>query len=400
MERLLEKDVVLKVVAVLLAVFLWVQATAELNPVEQFTFDGIGVVPESVPEGLVVMGNPRPAKVNIAVRCRTRVREKLTSSDFAALVSLEGGHAGTYDYPVEVSAPEGVELVEISPTTVSVTLEEVATAEVPVRVELAGTCPEGYAAGEVSVVPAVVTARGPVTAVSRVVRAVAHYDLSSATGDVSQVLTVIPVDAGGSRVPQVGLVPSEVTMSLPVFTLPPPESLDIDPTLVGSPAEGYAVLRVRCVPDRASVRPRPGEVVAVDRLHTEPVDISGRTADVTATVKVVVPPEAASVTPGEVDVTVEIGPARALSGLPVAVRNVAQGLEAEVRPQTVSLVITGPRNLLDRLGAGDVSAWVDASGRGSGTYSALVEVDLPAWSLDRLEVFICNPPEVTLILGP
>ncbi|HCW50631.1 MAG TPA: hypothetical protein DGR79_00960, partial [Clostridiales bacterium] len=148
MERLLEKDVVLKVVAILLAVFLWVQATAEVNPVERFTFDGVGVVPESVPEGLVVMGNPRPAKVNIAVRCRMRVGEKLTSSDFAAVVSLEGGHAGTYDYPVEVSAPEGVELVDISPTTVSVTLEEVGTAEVPVTVELGGTCPEGYAAGE------------------------------------------------------------------------------------------------------------------------------------------------------------------------------------------------------------------------------------------------------------
>ncbi|MEW6032519.1 MAG: CdaR family protein [Bacillota bacterium] len=400
MDRLLNRDVFLQILSILLAIVLWIQATAEQNPEDQFIFDGVPVTAAGVPEGMVVAGTLRPAKVNITVRCGRRLAERLTSAEFQARVSLEGGHIGTYAYPVEVSVPAGVELVEISPATVSVSLEKMAEAEVGVVVRPAGSCSEGFMPGPPSVSPPAVAVRGPESEVSRVVEVLARPDLTSATADVSALVDLVPLDGRGSVVSGVTLHPARATVTVPVIALPAAESVDIEPVLAGSPAPGYAVLRVLISPDRASVRPEPGRTIDFDRVATAPVDISGATADVRQTVRLVTPPGVASVLPVEVEVTVVIGGSVTLGSIPVVVRNVPPGLTAAVKPAAVVLVVRGPRALLDRLGQADVVAWVDAGGRGSGTASVPVSVEFAGWTEGRLELVASDPAEVTLTLGP
>jgi len=144
LDRLLERNVILQVVAVILAVALWVTATAEQNPEDQHTFDAVPLGIRDAPEGLAVTGPPRPAKVNITVRCRRRVYEKLDSGSFEAFVSLAGGNEGDCDYPVEVVLPEDVELVEINPASASVTLAKVVEHQMPVDPVLVGNPAEDF----------------------------------------------------------------------------------------------------------------------------------------------------------------------------------------------------------------------------------------------------------------
>jgi len=216
LDRLLERNVVLQVFAVLLAVVLWFLATADQNPEEQFTFDAVPVSARDAPEGLTITGAPRPAKVNIKITCRRRVADKLDSSDFEAFVSLAGGNEGTYDYPVEVGLPDNVELVEINPATVSVTLEETVAIDVPVEVTLTGPGPEGYTIGEITVDPEKVIVRGPASVVARVRHAAAGFDPSGATSRTSRTVSIAAVDADGSAVSGVDLAPSQVTVTIDV----------------------------------------------------------------------------------------------------------------------------------------------------------------------------------------
>lgn len=399
MDRLLRRDGVLQVVAVLLALVLWVQAAAERNPEGQFTFDAVPVETAQVPSGLVVSGNPRPAKVNLTIRCRRRVFERLAGDSFTVIASLQGGQAGTYDYPVEVTLPEGVELVEISPAAVSVTLDRQASAEVPVGWRLTGVLPEGHSAGEVSVTPELVTVSGPAGSVSRVVRAVAQLDVSAVTGDFTTELPLHGVDAQGAVIPGLTFSPVRATVVIKVLELPAAVSLDVEPTLVGSPAEGYAVIGVSCSPTRASLRPGPGQTIDFNLLRTMPVDISGQTADVIATVGLALPETVASAVPAEVEVTVKIGPSMTLTDLRVEVRGAAPGLRVAAQPGTVDLVVRGPKPLLDQLKADDLSVWVSAAGLGAGTHQLPVNVELPAWATGQLEVAICSPATVTVTLG-
>lgn len=399
LDRLLNKDWVLQVLSVLLALVLWVQATAVQNPEDRFTFNAIPVLADKVPDGVVVTGSPRPSKVNITVRCRRRVGEKLSAASFAASVLLDDGRVGSYDYPVGVSVPAGVELVEISPASVSVTLERTASAKVPVTTRLAGASPEGYSASEPTVTPGMVTAKGPASVVSRVAEAVAEVDISTATADTSATVPLAALDANGNLLKGVTFTPAEVAVSVTVVALPAAESVDVAPVLTGSPAPGYAVLGFTSNPDRVSVRPKPGRTIDFDRVKTQPVDISGSTSDVEAVAALVVPDGVYSLKPAEVQVTVKIGASRSFLAVPVVIRNVPEGYVVSVSPLQVDIVVRGPRSLLDQLSAGDLTAWVDAAGHGIGSVPARINVDFPAWTEGKLEVFTITPSEATLTVG-
>lgn len=398
MGRQLSKDVPLQVLSVLLAVVLWMQASAVQNPVDRFDFSGVPVVIEDVPEGLVVTAPPQPHRTDVTLKCRRRVADRLDPSSLVAKVSLLGGVAGTADFAVRVDAPEGVEVVSVSPGSVSVTLETVSTAEAPVQPKLVGTVPSGYVAGAPSAAPGVVTVRGPASAVWRVATVVAKIDVSQATSDISTRAVLEARDSQGTIVAGVTFVPADVVVSAAVTALPAPVSVDVDPILTGSPASGYAVLGITCEPARVQARPGIGGTIDFDRLPTEPVNIAGSTSDVEATVKVVVPDGVAEVVPAEVMVTVEIGWAVSFEGLTVAVREVPSGLVASVSPPEVGVLIRGPRSLLDRLTADDVDVWVDASGRSAGQWTVVVNVTLPDWA-QGLDVVGVNPDEVSLTLG-
>ncbi len=399
MDRRLSKDIGLQVLSVVLAVVLWIQATAVQNPIDRFTFDGVPVVYGGVPQGLVVADVLHPTKVNVTVKCRRRIGEKLNAASFQAKVSLEAGRTGSADYPVEITGPAGVEIIEISPAAVQVTMERAASAQVPVEARAIGTVPDGYSAGMPVPTPTQVTVSGPASEVGRVVKAVAEVDLTGAQADLASRARLVATDANGSPVAGVSFSPAEVSVVVPVVALPAAESVDVDAALSGTPAAGYAVLRITTDPARVQVRPEPGKSVDFTHILTEPVDISGVTSDLTTTARLVVPDGIASVTPAAVEVVVEIGASREFTDLPVSVRNVGTGLQGSVSPATVDLVLRGPRAILDRLVAGDISVWVDAAGKPAGQSDVAVNVTFPDWAAGEIEVTSADPANVTLTLG-
>jgi YbbR domain-containing protein len=77
-------------------------------------------------------------------------------------------------------------------------------------------------------------------------------------------------------------------------------------------------------------------------------------------------------------VEVQILPApleRTFRGLPVHWRNLASNLTAQFVPARVDVTARGSREELNRLGAGDLSAYVDVSGLGAGEYSLPVRAE-------------------------
>jgi YbbR domain-containing protein len=62
----------------------------------------------------------------------------------------------------------------------------------------------------------------------------------------------------------------------------------------------------------------------------------------------------------------------------VQATGVAAGLVAETDPSTVSVIVSGPEAALAALAATDVTATVDASGKGAGTSQADVVLKVPA----------------------
>lgn len=149
----------LKAIALVLGTLLW------------FTISGYQIerrisVPVSyrnVPGPLELTGE-QIDRVSVHVRGDDNIVSALGEGSLRVVVDLAGSQPGANIVPLRtahVSAPAGVEVMQIDPSTVTVALERAAQITVPVRPTIEGQPAPGYAVGAITIEPSTVTVAGP-----------------------------------------------------------------------------------------------------------------------------------------------------------------------------------------------------------------------------------------------
>lgn len=164
---------------------------------------------------------------------------------------------------------------------------------------------------------------------------------------------------------------------------PPTVSIELEPTgrrtvpvlpvLDGEPAEGYVAGSIRVDPPSVDVVGPESRLQKLTTATTEPIPLQGTSATVRDRVTVGVNDGALRVVePRSVLVTVAIEPApveRSIGNVPVAFRNIEDGLRAVATPATVTVVIRGSREQVAALERDQLDVWVDLSSLGRGRYT-------------------------------
>ena len=191
----------------------------------------------------------------------------------------------------------------------------------------------------------------------------------------------VPVDAAGNLVEGVQADPPTVQVSVPVLSTTSTRTVPVLWALRGAVASGYWISRVTTDPIAVQVQGTPESIAVVDRIETAAIDVSGLAANRSFRVQLLLPAGVTLLQPTDATVGVTVIPLSGTRPFPlVAVQTtgVGTGLSAETDPATVSVVVSGPAAALAALGPTDVTATVDATGKGPGTYPADVVLKLPA----------------------
>jgi YbbR domain-containing protein len=118
----------------------------------------------NTPAGLQITGRPLQ-EVSVHIRGGYSQIAQLGRTDVAAMVDLAGAQAGTMVLalsPDQVSAPLGIEVTQVDPGSLTITLEEASAKGVPVRPIIHGEPADGFATGAITVEPPTVFVVGPV----------------------------------------------------------------------------------------------------------------------------------------------------------------------------------------------------------------------------------------------
>jgi YbbR domain-containing protein len=154
--------------------------------------------------------------------------------------------------------------------------------------------------------------------------------------------------------------------------------VQVRPSVEGQPAPGYEVAGITADPATVEVVGPEGSLRGLDEAMTEPVSIANATRPIREVVTVgVADPSVRLRSPQTATITIQILPGsatRRMSGVPVAVRNLADGLRARVTPSSVAIDLRGTRAGIDRMTGEDLDVMVDAAGRGPGEYDLEVQV--------------------------
>jgi len=188
----------------------------------------------------------------------------------------------------------------------------------------------------------------------------------------------------GVEVTQVS--PSTVPLS---FERSGSRTVPIDPIVEGEPADGYQVVGKRCDPAAVKVVGPESALKPLRVAVTEPVSVTGATQPVRETVTVgLMDSRVRLERPVNATVVVEIVPTpvqRAVKNVPVRIRNSVPRLSARVVPPVVTVLLQGPKNVVDGLRPDQVDAYVDLAGLGPGRYNLSVRVNSPDLSVIRTD---------------
>jgi len=292
------RDNSIRIVALLMAVLLWVYVTNEQNPVVGRTYE-IPLTAQGETEGYVISGLPE--RVSIRVKIPRNIGATLGVGDFTAKVNLLGITSGNAQLPVQVTAPPGVEVLQISPQVVRVATDKVTQKDVPVDLNVKGNVAAGFVSGESVVEPSVVTLHGPSKLLAGIEQLSVAVDLSGAEETLVKEVDV------PSGVKGVTVSPGQVSVTLPVTALPVGDR-PVRINLTGVPAEGYWVGQTQVQPAAVQVSGPQQVIDALTAVSTLEVDLSGVSEDVERDVGLVMPNGATSLQPAQVHITVRIGP--------------------------------------------------------------------------------------------
>jgi YbbR domain-containing protein len=197
----------LKFVSIALAALLWVAVAGEQTVERSLR---IPLEFTNLPARLEVVGDA-PAVVDVRVRGSSGALNRIAAGELVAVLDLRSARAGQRLFHLDgedVRTPFGVDVVQVNPSTVSMTFEPSGSKIVPVVPTVEGDPTDGFVVGTVTAEPSTVEVLGPVSVLARTTQAITEpVNVNAASAPVTEMVNIGVADAAiRLRTPQTARV--------------------------------------------------------------------------------------------------------------------------------------------------------------------------------------------------
>ena len=205
-----------KVLAVVLAVFVWFLARKSGEPI-QMSFYAPVVFKNVSPEFQVTSD---PPQVNIVVH--TNSRDSFNPQEIQAVLGLDKAREGTLSYVMtenHILSPVKVEITRIHPSQITVRIEELIEKSFSIKPRYQGTPKKGYLLGDIKIVPDTLTMRGPRSVLEKMEYISAHEIVLEGLNESTTMRVDLDLPGGNVQIinQNVDFYTAEVTInSLPI----------------------------------------------------------------------------------------------------------------------------------------------------------------------------------------
>jgi YbbR domain-containing protein len=364
--------------ALVLGFAVWMSAVTAADPDE--TRPPLTVPLEIIgQEPSLVITNDIPASIEVSLRAPHSVWGQLTTQENAvrAVLDVSTLSAGEHELPIQtLISVRPVQIVFANPTVVAIKLEPLAVQTLPVSLSLSGQPAIGYQAGEVTLEPTEVLISGPQSLVDQVARARVRVNLDDVRESIEQAMEIEIVDAQNVPINGVTINPEAVHVNIPLSQQGGFRDVAVKVVVRGQVAAGYRLENISVFPPVITVFAEDPELVSAlpGVVDTQPLELQDAKQDITTRLALNLPENVTIVgTEGAqtVQVQVAISPIQTsvtLLNQPIKLIGLPEGLAAQISPQTVDVIISGPLPVLEVLTPQDITVTVDVTGLDVGTH--------------------------------
>ncbi len=367
-----------------LALAVWLSAVTSADP------DETGTLPSTVPVQIVgqdpslVLNGDVPTEAEVTLRAPRSVWNMIEADPqiVHAILDLSGLSSGGHDLELQIQVSvRPVQIVSVAPRTITLVLEPLATKTLSVDLNRSGEAAIGYQVGDASLEPLEVVVAGAKSQVQKVARAQVSVNLDGIRENFDQTLTIEAVDENGQIVDGVTASPESIRVALPISQQGGYRDVAVKVVVTGQVASGYRLTDISVFPPIVTVFAGDPQLVnsLPGVLETQVLDLQDAQEDINARIALNLP-EGISIV-GEQTVLIQAGVSPiessvTLAGEKVEIIGLGTGLDAQVSPITVDVILSGPLPLLDTLTGQDVRVTVDLTGLEVGTHQIIPKIEV------------------------
>jgi YbbR domain-containing protein len=401
------RDLPTLILSFLLALAVWISAVTAADPNDTRQYpQPVKVEILGLDPSFSLVGDI-PETVTVTFKAPTSIWNSIltTPNVIKAYVDLSDKTTGDYEVKITTQLDASpVEVVAVDPALANVHLEKSAAISLPVSLAPQGDPATGYDLGTPSFSESLANITGPESLVVQVAQVTAPINIEGALQTLTKEVKLHAVDADGNPVQNISIAPASVTVTLPVEPQGGYRNLAVKAVVAGQIAPGYRLSNISVMPPTVTIYSEDSDLVAQlpGYVETSVISIASAKSEIDMGVSLKLPSGVTVV--GDQTVTVHIGISPiensiTIQNIPVEVVGIPDNMSAVVSPEYVSVIVSGPLYLLNKLTSAQVYVSIDVSGKQAGTYQFTPSIEVTIAEL-RVESILPGTIEIQLIIKP
>lgn len=372
----------IQITCLIISVILWIFIMVQTNPIQDGNFANVPVTIKNLNAlenaNLALMNSDKDhLTVNVRVKGTIDQISKYNKNDFAAYIDVLGYTEGVTNAKVEVSGPNGIEIISTYPSQIVCNIEGIISKIMDVTVQFEGKQAENYYRTMPLSNPSSVKITGPRSVVNSANLAVATVNIEKAVDNIVKTVPVRVYDGTDAEIFMTAPI-DNVEVTVPIY---PTKYVKLIPNVVGLPEEGYELTNVTVRPEKVRIAARKDILDTINDLKIAELDITGAYNNILSSREIldtdgliILDLTTSPVVNAVIEKITEkefIFDASELQFSNLAQDKTAKAIDLN---EEIKVIITGPPSVLNQLSKNDLILNVDVSSASTGINNFKIEI--------------------------
>ncbi len=281
-----KKNNLAKIIALFAAVMLWLYVMNEQNPILTASYNV--VLNKQKLASDMVLTSTLP-EVRVRISATRSVLSNLSTKNIKAYVDLDDVKEGTHTRKVLLQVPPEVQVLEVVPDSVAVSLDKLISRSLPVEINFYKQTLKDFDIESVALVPNAAIVEGAKKDVDKVSKIEAVYKQIDTVEQQRVLVDIVAVDENGILIDNVKLEPKKAYLTIDIKEKVITKTVPIKMTLTGGLPSGFRIISATTNPDKIEIAGSISNIKDVKEIITDNISLNALQADFKGNVKLILP---------------------------------------------------------------------------------------------------------------
>lgn len=378
------RQLIVKICCIIAAFILWLYTSNDDNTNITYKISNIPIeiVNEDylIQSGLTIVPNQKfTASLKITGKPSEVYSVRAEQFKLTADLSIYALKKGENRIPINIirRPNNDINIVNDGSMWISIKVDNYTEKNVPIQVKVKGNSKNGFNDGAPVVKPETALISGAEQYVNSVTKAIAEVELDNPDKNINLTAPLKAVDEQGREVQEVRVNPKVVDVTVPIQKV---KEVGVNVKTTGDLPKDLILRNINLSKEKIVITGDPKELLAINKLDTEPIDLS-KLKDEKSKIKIkLVLPKNIKLVDGTDTIDGEINLDRVVEKnltLDIKAVNLQNAYSADLDKKSVSIVVSGGKTAIGKLTNDVIKCYVNLESLGNGDYTVPINIELP-----------------------